>query len=168
MENGDTNNTIKMKRQLVWLSSSDMMCKEGFKYYRSACNCQPVLSYLNGIDHFITNLKEAKWSSLFNQLVNTTIFKLTSSTSIILWWFDPRGIFRWLVSNLIRLSDLYNLEYKTVIFYFVMSAVCFSYCKSRLKSWFLWNRETVNPWNSNTQNSLFNHWTSFESHLWFM
>lgn len=102
--------------ELVWLSSSDMMCKEGFKYYRSACNCQPVLSYLNGIDHFITNLKEAKWSSLFNKLVNTTIFKLTSSTSIILWWFDPRGIFRWLVSNLIRLSDLYNLEYKTVIF----------------------------------------------------
>lgn len=102
--------------ELVWLSSSDMMCKEGFKYYRSACNCQPVLSYLNGIDHFITNLKEAKWSSLFNQLVNTTIFKLTSSTSIILWWLDPRGIFRWLVSNLIRLSDLYNLEYKTVIF----------------------------------------------------
>lgn len=102
--------------ELVWLSSSDMMCKEGFKYYRSACNCLPVLSYLNGIDHFITNLKEAKWSSLFNKLVNTTIFKLTSSTSIILWWFDPRGIFRWLVSNLIRLSDLYNLEYKTVIF----------------------------------------------------
>lgn len=98
--------------ELVWLSSSDMMCK----HYRSACNCQPELSYLNGIDHFITNLKEAKWSSLFNKLVNTTIFKLTSSTSIILWWFDPRGIFRWLVSNLIRLSDLYNLEYKTVIF----------------------------------------------------
>lgn len=102
--------------ELVWLSSSDMMCKEGFKYYRSACNCQPVLSYLNGIDHFITNLKEAKWSSLFNKLVNTTIFKLTLSTSISLWWLDPRGIFRWLVSNLIRLSDLYNLEYKTVIF----------------------------------------------------
>lgn len=102
--------------ELVWLSSSDMMCKEGFKYYRSACNCQPVLSYLNGIDHFITNLKEAKWSSLFNKLVNTTIFKLTLSTSISLWWLDPRAIFRWLVSNLIRLSDLYNLEYKTVIF----------------------------------------------------
>lgn len=114
-------------------SSSDMMCKESSKHYRSACNCHSVLSYSNGIVHFITNLKEAEWSSLINWSIQPS-----SNLLHLLQLFYGGGItwciFRWLVSILIRFSDPQNLEYRTVvIFDFVISAVCFSYFENRLK-----------------------------------